>query len=144
MPPNQVSVDQVVKKNGADSAAGRNKSARNRSSGGLLPDPSPNRSAFAPQVVQPFYTLEGSVAHISLTHPNSRQGMVSPILSYGQLPVLAPPSPYPGYFVETPIVQVRSDEPRLDSKDDFPDISTAVPSKRKSFGKFPKKRPQKY
>ena len=143
MPANQVSVDQTVKKSGADSAAGRNKMGRNRSSGGLLPDPSPNRSAFAPKVCQPLYTPEGSVVQATLTPPNSRHGMVSPILSYGQLPVLAPPSPYPGYFVETPTVQVRSDEPRLESKDDFPDISTAVPSKRKSFGKFPKKRPQK-
>jgi hypothetical protein len=67
---------------------------------------------------------------------------VSPILSYGQLPVLGPPAPYPGFFVHTaPAVTVpRQEELNLESKEEFPEISTVMPSKRKSLGKFPKKR----
>ena len=104
--------------------------------GGLLPDPAP-QAVLSPQHL---YTPEPS---IYFPGGSSRPGIVSPILSYGQLPVLAPPAPYPGYFVQAPTVNTaRVDEPRLESTDDFPEICAAVPTKRKSFGKFPKKRQQ--
>ena len=109
---------------------------------GLLPDPHPAQVGIVSPVVHT--PTHESVAHSEWPVSQNRSGLVSPILSYGRLPVLAPPAPYPGYFVETvPVVDVpRSDEPRLESKDDFPDISATVTSKRKSFGKFPKKRHQ--
>jgi hypothetical protein len=116
---------------------------------GLLPDPLPSIPTYtevftSPPVFNQTYTPEG-VVYYALPTVTLRNGMVSPILSYGKLPVLSPPAPYPGYFV-TPAPQatrVAAPEPRLDSKDDFPEISAVgVTARRKKeiHGKFPKKR----
>lgn len=120
----------------------KSKAGHARSRSGLLPDPYPSQVGIvSPMIHTPTHE---SVSHYELPVTSTRHGMVSPILSYGRLPVLAPPAPYPGYFVEAaaPAEAPRSDEPRLESKDDFPDITATVTSKRKSFGKFPKKRHQ--
>ena len=132
--------DQPVRKGSSDgTATARPKTLATKPRpviGGLLPDPAPQ----AVSSPQQLYTPEPS---IYFPGGSSRSGIVSPILSYGQLPVLSPPAPYPGYFVEAPSLNIsRLDEPRLESTDDFPEICSAVPTKRKSFGKFPKKRQQ--
>ena len=130
----QVSVETPVRKNSTGGQTGRCRGISGRSRSGcgpgLLPDP--------PDQLTPPCTSEGA-GYSTLPPAVSRQGVISPILSYGRLPVLSPPAPYPGYFLEAPSV-VKSDEPSLESKEDFPEISATVPVKRKSFGKFPKKR----
>ena len=76
----------------------------------------------------------------------------SPMLSYGQLPVLAPAYPYPGYFVEDREAPASSSSSgiqssvsskealKLECKEEFPEISLAAQKqeRKKAFGKFKK------
>ncbi len=108
-----------------------------------VPEPVSGLKTLAPQVVPAAQASSAAASPTLRPVENKKARSPSPMLSYGQLPVLAPPHPYPGYFVrepETETVTCAADSLKLECKEEFPEISLATQrqEKKKGFGKFKK------